>query len=226
MTSCSEAEKKPVYTLNEIYSDDAYGFFVKDGDNFYPVQLLDDDYEKNFLWFCKDAAIPKVSEDTPLVAVYRSAEDMPEEYMIRKYNDLGYSVGANIKIGEDGNSLWMMTAEPCKGSQVEGAFSDVGLDLEVEIESINDIKPLSNVDTDVNIFTGLEKNKYYDFKIYTGTQFLEGSFCADTRVLKYIETTELIEPFKKTHDKYFIVNLPENLHKGFYDINGEGIFQR
>lgn len=225
LTSCGSQTMKDVYTIDEIYSDEAYGFFVKKGDNFYPVQFLDD-HSEFFQWYVGEIKIPKVTAKTPLVAVYNKSEDMPTEFFINKYNDLGYTIGANVGIGEDNNSMWMNTYETCPNSNIEAALASQDVDEVVELEAINDSKPFSNVDTDVNILTGLEKGKYYDLKLYSGTKSLHASaICADTRVFKFIEKTTLDDPLKKTHGQYFIVNLPTNLHKGFYDINGMGMFQ-
>ena len=230
LSGCSSQERKDVYSLDEIYSENAYGFYVKDGDNYYSLKQFEEvkfeDTENTLRWYVGDVKIPKVTKKTPLVAVYKKNEDMPEEYFIDKFHDLGYTVGANISIGEDNNSMWVNTSETCPNSHIGVAFSQQDLDDTIEIDTINDIRPFQNIDTDVNILTGLEKNKYYDVMFFVGTQSLgPASICADTRAMKFIERTTLIEPLQKTHDKYFIVTLPENLHKGYYDINGEGMFQ-
>ena len=226
LNSCAEEPKKDVYSLKEIYDDSAFGFFVKVDDKFYPVALVDDNHEETFQWYAGEANIPKVTSKTPLVAVFNLNNDMPDLYYIDKYNDLGYTVGANIGIGEDNESLWMSTDNTCEGSNAESVFSNNELDSEIEVESINKIKPYNNIDTDVNIMTGLEKNKYYYFNFFVGTRhYTDIEMCADTRVFKFVERVEITDPFKKTEEQYFIVNLPTNLHKGYYDINGEGLFQ-
>lgn len=226
LTGCMQTPvKKDSYTLDEIYSEKAFGFFVKDGKNFYPIKPVDTKAEKNFLWYTGDVKVPKVTSKTPLVAVFKKAEEMPQEYVLNKFNDLGYTFGAMVRVGDDNNSMWLQTQEPCPNSNMSTILSSSDIDNEIEVISINDSFPLNNVDTDINIFTGLEKNKYYTLQVLTGTKNQEISVCADTRVLKFVEETELANPFQKTQEDYFIVNLPENIHKGYYSINDEGIFQ-
>ena len=225
LTGCAEQEKKEVYTIDEIYNESAYGFFVMNGDKFYPLKTIEA-HDENVKWAVGEVKIPKVTKKTPVVAVFKNSSEMPNEYFIEKYNDLGYTLGANIGIGEDDVSLWLNTSNTCTGSDIQTAFSGQGLDDMVEVEAVNDTKPYNNIDTDVNILTGLEKGKYYDLKIFSGTQSLHAkAICADTRVFKLVEKTSITDPLVKTHNRYFVVNLPTNLHKGFYSLNNEGMFQ-
>lgn len=224
LSGCAK-EQKESYSLDEIYSDNVYGFFVKDGDLFYPVKFINDDSLEGFQWCKGDINCRKVTASTPLVAVFELSEDMPKEYFIESYSSLGFTIGSNVKIGEDGASMWLDTTNTCKNSDIETAFTEGNFDTEMEIGSINGTLPLSNVDTDVNILTGLQENKYYDISIYTGTQNKKGTICADTFVLKRKGQTDLENPLKKTTEGYFLVNLPENIKPGYYDINKGGFFE-
>lgn len=222
LTACSSGEPKTEYSLSEIYKDQAYGFYVKSGDTFYPVKPTPGG--EGYRWYAGKIKCPKVTDETPLVAVYNTNIDMPMEYYITRYDSLGYTIGSHISIGEDQNSLWMDTDDMCEGSDIQVIIDAEDFDSVVEVESINKQKPLSNVDTDVNILTGLEENKYYDLSIYTGTRNLKASICADTEVFKSRGITTLETPLIKTQEKYFIVNLPKNLKKGYYSINEDGMF--
>ena len=225
LSGCTEHEKQESYTLKEIYSTGDFGFFVKDGKTFYPVKYINDDNNEGFQWCVGEIDCPKVTKDTPLVAVFDTNAEMPEDYFIESYESLGYSVGANISIGDDQNSLWLKTSGTCKNSDLDKSFAEENFDDVIEIESINGQKPLSNVDTDVNILIGLQKNKYYDFSVFVGTQNRKGSICADTFVMKLTGITNLENPLFKTDKQYFVVNLPQNIKPGYYDINKEGFFK-
>ena len=100
LTGCAEQEKKEVYTIDEIYNESAYGFFVMNGDKFYPLKTIEA-HDENVKWAVGEVKIPKVTKKTPVVAVFKNSSEMPNEYFIEKYNDLGYTLGANIGIGED-----------------------------------------------------------------------------------------------------------------------------
>lgn len=224
-SGCTKKEKQSSYTLKEIYSTGDFGFFVKDGDTFYPVKFINNDNTEGFQWCVGDIGCPTVTEKTPLVAVYDTNTDMPDEYVIESYECLGYSVGANISVGEDENSIWLDTSNMCTGSNIDASFGDQSVDGLIEVESINESRPFSNIDTDVNILIGLQKDKYYDFSVYIGTQNKKGSICADTMVFKMTGQTNLEKPLNKTNKQYFVVNLPRNIKPGYYDINQEGLFK-
>ena len=226
LCGCStSAPVKEKYKLDEIYEDSLYGFYVKDGTDFYPVKQPQGNPEDNFMWSYGSLGCPKVTKDTPLVAVFGSNQDMPNEYYIEKYRFLCYTIGANVSIGEDGQSMWMSTSNLCEGSNIQMALDGQDISDPCELDTVNGEKYLSNIDTEVNILTGLEKNKYYDLEIFSGTRNLKATICADTAVYKKKGHTDLSYPLTKTYDKYFIVNIPEDLGKGYYSVNGEGFFR-
>lgn len=224
LCGCAQKQEVKISSLDSIFSSSAFGFYIKDGDTFTPVAEMEEG--DKLLWKTGDLKCPELTDKTQLVAVYGSNSEMPDEYYIEQYEDMGWTIGANISLGEDENSMWMSTTGICKGSHVESTLDDQDFDSVIELETVNEEKPYSNIDTDINILTGLEKNKYYECSIYEGTKNLHATICADTRAFKLIDKIELTNsPLKKTHNQYFVVNLPVNLKKGYYSINGEGLFK-
>ena len=212
-------------SVKDIAAADAYGAYVLDNDTFIPLFEPDSRDTEGFLWYRGKVKCPVVTKDSPLVVVYDKDSNMPDQYVLEKYDPLCYTIGANIALGEDQNSMWMNVYNTCPGSDIENIVSNEDFDDVVQLDSINGEKPLSNIDTTINVMTGLQAGKYYDIDIYSGTRYLKANVCADTAILKARSLTTLDNPLKKTHDKYFIINLPSNLKPGLYDLNGEGLFK-
>lgn len=226
LCGCSgEKEIRDSYSLRDIFSDQAYGIYVKDGDTFYPLDQTEANTEGGFVWKVGGLKCHEVTKDTPLVAVYDSNSDMPTSFTIDKYQFLTYTIGGNVSLGQDGASMWFNTANVCEGSELATTFEGSDFEGDIELDTVNGEKYLSNIDTEVNILTGLEKNKYYDISIFSGTRNMNATICADTAVYKLRGSTDLGNAIDKTYDKYFIINLPENIRPGYYNINGLGFFK-
>jgi len=234
------------YTLDEIYSNKTFGFYVRNTDGtFTPVNSLAEGFNgtvtsydpSRFVWWCDvntknkkvdyNRITPRVTKKTPLVAVYSSSNDMPDQYILERYAPLGYTIGTHFSLSEDGKGIYMQTNSPCSTSDMASILSGKGYDQQLEVAEINGRKklPYSNVDTDINVLLGLQKGKYYKITVYSGTSTRVATTKADTRVFKSREVTVLDSPLKKTQNQYFIVNLPDNLKHGYYYINDAGMFR-
>ena len=77
----------------------------------------------------------------------------------------------------------------------------------------------------MQLLLGLEKDKYYDFEFYQGTKYRKLTTIADTMVLQSEDMMILNNPYTKTKEGYFIINLPDNLKSGYYYICGLGLFR-
>lgn len=223
LTGCTTDEPKNSYIIDEIYEDEAYGFYVRNGENYIPVTKVESDNDL-YAWVAGGLKCPTVDKEHPLVAIYHGNDSMPNEYYINKYENKGWTVGGNFTIKN--GRVYLNTESPCKGSDVADVADRIDLDQEVEIQSIlGEDPPISNIDTEINIMYGFEKNKTYEFALYTGTDIEQGQFTADTEVFKLTGRTDFSEPpLKRTTNRYFEVILPENLEEGYYRINDIGFF--
>lgn len=236
------------YTISEIYENESWGFYVKNKNNtFTPVVPIDgfsdiaDEYDSSrSIWYTDitdrkatnkitySKAVPKVTDDTPLVAIFDNSDDMPSSYILEEYKPMGYSIGAKVGLEDDEQTMYMSSTEICSGSSAANAMGS-DIDDTLPIESINGedaTNYISNVDTNINMLRGLEKNKYYTFQVHIGTQTKSAKLKADTRFFKSKNVLTLEEPLITTNEQYYIVNLPKNLSTGsWYYINDVGAFQ-
>lgn len=174
-----------------------------------------------------DKFILEVDNKNTELVVWQSAEgDMPDGYFIEKYKRLGYTIGAYFTFGDTGNTLYINNKDHCKNSSAEDVLSRFS-DGMLRVSRINKSTklPLKNIDTEISMLLGLEKDKKYQIGLFDGTQYKDVDVIADTLCFKSQKITELRNPYKVTEDNYFVINLPENLSKGYYYINGGGMFK-
>ena len=170
--------------------------------------------------------IPEVdNKDNILVLVIKDGS-MPESYVLEKYKRMGYTIGVNFTFGETGDTLYLDPQNPCETSMAEEKAKAVDNDL-LPVHRINGSKelPFENIDTDINMLLGLEKDKRYRVNVFEGTKYTKIDFIADTIAFKSEQLIPLETPYIVTEDNYFVINLPKNLKSGYYYINDGGLFK-
>lgn len=247
-SSCAEEEpiadeegQMMFITADEIglTAEGREGFFVKNEDGtFTPIMNQLTGYQGvseeaspvRYLWFTNNQInlsnlIPVVTEESPLVMIYDHDKNMPQTYYLEKYAYRGYTIGCHI-YREPDNSLYFSTEGYLSTSNAGESVSEVSGDI-YRISTINgsDILPHKNVDNNMQLLLGLEKDKYYDFEFYQGTKYRKLTTIADTMVLQSEDMMILNNPYTKTKEGYFIINLPDNLKSGYYYICGLGLFR-
>ena len=229
------------YTYEDIEKEGHTGVFVHNTDDtFSPAIRSMPGYEgeteasspERFLWYVEtdksiDELIPTVTPESELVIIYDIDGDLPESYYLEKFNLKGYSIGAHVFLGDD-KTMFLSDEEPLPGSQAASALSqmDDNTDGLYEIAEISGSTtlPIRNVDPNMQILLGLEKDKLYNFSYYQGTKEKEVTFKADTKVFQSERYIPISTPYRKTNNGYFIVNLPQNLPNGYYYLSDIGFF--
>ena len=229
-------------TFDTIYAEGRQGIFVMNKDGTYsPVLENVPGYQgatgssspKRFIWYVDSEEtnytelIPIATPETPLVCIYRSNAALPANWYLEEYKDKGYTLGAHFRTTEKGE-LFLDVNEPFEGTNAQGQIALAQTpDEEYSVLSVNgsETLPVRNIDPNMNLMLGLEKNKMYTFAYFVGTIPSEISMFSDMRVLQSSEYTSLTAPVKKTSNGYFIVNLPANLKSGYYYICDIGLFE-
>lgn len=220
------------------------GFYVlNEDDTFTPVMNAAQGYEQQndieeskgvsnrFLWFTNNEIniselIPTVTAKTPLVFIYDLDEDLPSVYTLEKYAYKGYTIGCHIYRDAD-DTLIIDTEDTLPGSAAGEAMTEFEAQERYTISQINGSEnlPIKNVDNNIRMLLGLEKDKYYNLEFYKGTKYETLITVADTLVLQAESITILRNPYTRTMDGYFVINLPENLQPGYYYVCGAGLFR-
>lgn len=228
-------------TMDEIEKDSRSGLFVLNKDNTFSPVITDlpgyageTDKASNdrYVWFTDSktdisSLIPTVTPSTPLVAIYDSTNEMPDKWYLEKYTNRGYTIGAHISLDEDDTMLLQGNEMLTSTSAAKVLGNIVGKDDLYEIHEISGspVLPVDNVDNNMNILLGTEKNKLYTLKFFRGTKEEVADIYADTRIFQSSKYVELNSPFKKTSKGYFIINLPMNLDDGYYYLSDIGFFK-
>ena len=230
-------------TYEDIKTEGREGYFVLNKDNtFSPLVNSFQGYageitdakeltKSRYLWFTDEPVkisglIPVVTKDTPLVAVYNTTTAMPETCTLEKYDYKGYTLGTHIIRNED-NSLSLITQDTMPGTTAQELLSSVADEDSYMITEINgnDVLPVNNIDNNMALILGLEKNKMYTINFFKGTEYKEAKISADTQVFQASSFVSLNNPYNKTKKGYFKINLPENLQTGYYYFTGLGMFK-
>ena len=213
---------------DQFYEDNKFGYDKPIGDGVIYV----DNYYDRYVWFTDSktdisSLIPTVTPSTPLVAIYDSTNEMPDKWYLEKYTNRGYTIGAHISLDEDDTMLLQGNEMLTSTSAAKVLGNIVGKDDLYEIHEISGspVLPVDNVDNNMNILLGTEKNKLYTLKFFRGTKEEVADIYADTRIFQSSKYVELNSPFKKTSKGYFIINLPMNLDDGYYYLSDIGFFK-
>ena len=249
LTGCGDEEpvadesgERLYLSADELGLDDTgrEGFFVMNDDGtFSPVINTFDGYQGDadestpdrYLWFTNNdtdisSLIPTATKSNPLVMVYDVDQNIPETFTLEKYLFRGYTIGCHIYKNSD-NSLYFSTDDALSSSYAGTSMQEVQGDDEFKISTVNGSQklPSGNVDNNLGMLLGLEKGKYYDFEYYQGTKYRKLTTIADTLVLQSEDLITLTNPYTKTENGYFTINLPDNLETGYYYICGAGLFK-
>lgn len=224
--------------LKDIEQD---GLYVKNSDNTFSPVINEmpgfdgktaESKASRYVWYTDEDAnysnlIPTVTEDNPLVIIYSSNRNMPEDLYLEKYASKGWTVGAHISISED-KEIYLSSENTLSNSSANKVLKQLtGGDKEYNIESVSGAKslPINNVDPNMSFLLGLEKDKVYTFRIFEGTRAKDVKMYADTKVFQSAKIINLPKPYKHTNKGYFIINLPNNLQEGYYYLSDLGFFK-
>ena len=232
LSGCSgDAKQITVYTLG-ILPDK--GFYVRKGENFYPVYAeglsfkglsKTDELDKRYFWHSdKEYLIPILNQGDELV--YRSvSEELPDIFAFENMKDMGYTLGCGftaktVGVGFAGSKVWI---ENTSAFDVLNKRDNLVAYTVLELNS----KALDlNLIDDNGILAGLTPGKQYLLGTFEGTVYRELTMTADTRYYKSyaVRTVDGEAPYSLTRKGYAVITLPSNLESGMYAINGEGVF--
>lgn len=230
------------YTYEDIEAEQKTGLFVHNADDtFSPcIQTVpnfagstDKSSADRFLWYVDGEQsitdyIPTVSGDSELVVVYNVDGDLRGSYYLEKYIERGYTIGAHFLLTDD-NAIYLRAKNTLRGSQAASTLSSMESNTDdlyevIEISGTQSL-PTSNIDRNMELLLGLEKDKLYRFRYYQGTKEKRATFRADAKIFQSERILPITTPYRKTDMGYFIVNLPQNIQDGYYYLSDVGFFR-
>lgn len=230
------------YSFDELEEKGITGLFVhNEDDTFSPAIRKMPNYQgasgeasaDRYIWYVEsdkdmDDLIPTVKSGSELVVIYNTDGDLPGSYYLERYSLRGYTIGAHIRISED-KTMYLISDDCLPGSQAKAVFDKMekNTDDEYTIAGISGSEklPIGNVDPNMELLLGLEHDKLYKIRYYQGTKEREVTFKADSKVFQSEKYIPITTPYNKTDKGYFIVNLPENLARGYYYLSDVGFFR-
>jgi len=238
----SDKDGNPIrYTFDDIEEEGVTGLFVHNPDDTFSPAIrkmpnfqgqTDSASASRYIWYVKadksiDDYIPTVTSDDELVLIYNVDGDLSGQYYLEKYAEKGYTIGAHIRLGKD-KTMYLTADGKLTGSQASAVLGGMeeNTNDEYVIAKISGTEnlPIGNIDPNMNMLLGLERDKLYKISYYQGTKEREATFKADTKVFQSERYIPITTPYRKTGNGYFIVNLPQNLEHGYYYLSDVGFF--
>ncbi|MCD8084621.1 MAG: hypothetical protein LUE86_14225 [Clostridiales bacterium] len=225
-----------VYAASEITGGT---YYIKDGDNFYPVvsgtlyssakndtaiAKIADPANRILMFGSDDATIPTMYSDSSLVFKAQDGESIPQEFILERFSDNGWSVGirglsqitgGNLRTVVDGFTFY-------PGSSISSL--NVSSGNELIFDKIDGLPFGSNILSSVGTIDGLEQGKSYKLDAYVGTNYVGMEAIADTHIFISMERYSMTE-YSMDPSGYMIVSFPHDLWSGYYYINGLGVFR-
>ncbi|MGF7010519.1 septum formation topological specificity factor MinE [Lachnospiraceae bacterium PF1-22] len=209
----------------------AQTYYIKDGTDFFSTYKgegsstgsVETAMSTKILWNtqAQDDLIPTLYQDE--VIAYATAGDIPDDFRIERYKDLGFSIG--IRQLESGEQYYKASAS----SNIKPGSSFASLLSETSISTIGisavDGKRLTDDDVSKSgTILGLKKGKEYQVELYAGSSFTKETLKADTHVFQSSEVIQ-IDDFVLTKNGYIQIEMPNSLKTGYYNIEGVGMFR-
>lgn len=216
----------PEYTLEELPS----GIFIKAGDVFYAPSNGNKTYKSlpentspdRILWYTDGKErVPGYMNGNQIV--YKDTKMIPKQFVIEGFEHICDSIGVRgIRLNDAGRYV---ISGDANFHQTSDAFLKLSQHLKqgtIILDNINGNSIQNRMLNKTGSLSGLEKGKSYIIGFYIGTQYYEEEVFADTEIYasKSIHT---ITNFDMTKNGYLVLQMPELLTPGLYDLNNMGI---
>ena len=163
--------------------------------------------------------------DAGASVIYRSSTKIPDSFTLEAFGHMCDSVGIrNISMNDAGMFVLSRSGSDIHpDSSAYAALSGYIGNGTVILDSVNGIKMDGSMVNRAGVITGLEGGKTYRLGFYIGTKYYEADIVADTSVYSSKEGFK-ITTYRTTRDGYIILDLPELMDPGLYDLDGAGTF--
>jgi len=224
----TEDGKIPSYSMDEI-ADGYYLLSATDGRCYQGFTAGAGDTTYKWLTEDMDKAIPILTPNDQLIV--KQVGSRPSTFTFTSYIDYGYTIGTNFTIINDTEDVKTPTIITFGG--ITNPYSPIGAYLEqaaptkgtenVKILEINGKDFKASMLTTNGYLKGLTKNAMYKFTYYEGTYYKDVTLKADSHLF-LADTIYTSSSYSEMKSNYFIINIPSSLTKGYYILDGFGLF--
>lgn len=231
----NELHQLKSYTINEIVGGN---YYVKDGDAYYlPAQgclysstkndtiiaKAADPEHRMAMFGADDIEIPTMYSDSLLIYKAVDGGSIPEETVLERYKDEGYSIGVrglSMQNGKCHTEVSEVSFYP--GSSALAITAQNGTDL--IIDKIDGVSVTEQQLSSAGTISGLTQNTTYTVDAYSGTNYIGGEITADTHMFSSMERFT-IEEYSMDPSNFAILAFPKDLWSGYYYVNGMGMIR-
>lgn len=230
-----EVHQLKAYTINEISGGN---YYVKDGDAYYlPARGILYSSNKNDNIIAKaadpehriamfgddDIEIPTMYSDSLLIYKAEDGGAIPQETVLERYKDEGYSIGVrglSMQNGKCHTIVSSVTFYPQSSALAITAPNDTDL----IIDKIDGVSVTEQQLSTAGTILGLTQNNTYTVDAYSGTTYIGGDIVADTHMMSSMERFT-IEEYSMDPSNFAILSFPKDLWSGYYYVNGVGMIK-
>lgn len=213
--------------------DDGY-YVVKSNGNIHPLLsegISGNNSASTIVWFRDfDKLIPVFEEGDSLIIVRSTGFSNTEQSTFIKMRDSGWTIGGTFESSlirtsdNDVKTAIRFSGKYSPYSQAGEAVTNImGKNTQEPLLDINGQDFTPNMLSSNGVLQGLTKDAMYQFRYYVGTKYQFINMKADTHVFE--AEREFTSPeFIEEQSTYFTVQIPTGLEKGYYVVNGFGMF--
>ena len=217
------------YVFNSVYYDTAT---FPNQSNSYGMPMFG--AKNRVAWFTDESlvGVPTLYKDSKLI--YYTNADVPAEFILEKFDYLGYSIGAcGFDMDESQHCYIPLNygGYYSESSSFYQVYSDIMGNENVKstkliVDNINNEGVSSDyIAENHNILLGLQPNEKYIFDIYYGTIHTKYELLADSLVLaSALEGHHIITNYELYNSTVAVIDLPSDLQEGYYYVNNMGFF--
>lgn len=185
-------------------------------------------------WFTDETlvGVPILYKGSKLI--YYTNADVPSEFVIEKFDDLGYSIGACGFMMDESQHCYIPINQGgyySESSDFYKVYSDITTNensaaTKLIIDNINEQWVSEDyIGEKHNVLLGLIPNQKYIFDIYYGTVHTSYELCADSITLASAEEGHHVTSnYELYNSTIAVIDLPSDMEDGYYYINNMGFF--
>ena len=179
--------------------------------------------DSRIIWYTAEERIPVLEDEGSLI--YRSDSSIPEYFVLESFEHLCDSIGIRSLSMNANGKYTIPSAASLEASSTAYACLKPYLEKgTIILDTVNGTPLNPSMINRAGAIVGLEYGKRYRIGFFIGTGYYEQDLIADTHIYASREYFRL-SSYEMTKNGYLIVQFPELLTPGLYDLSAAGTFR-